>query len=151
MAAHSTSDHEGDQDQEYDDPLIADVIDTPRPALTGRQTWLVLQNIDRKFFREHGEAIAKGTLKLGVPHEKGYFEVLGRRVTLGRWPRVVWFEEECAHFKDPIADGPACEGAGPCALDLCEYVRVDREAFDRIPGPVKRVLGYYKYVPKATS
>lgn len=117
-----------------------------RPALSAHQTWLVLQNVDRAFFRKYGPAVARGTLKLGVVHESASVKILGRHVTVRRWHRAVWFEDECEHFKDPLAGVAVCRGQGPCFLELHEFVRVNEAAFDKVPGPVKRALGYYKYV-----
>lgn len=125
---------------------VEDVIEQPRPALSAHQTWLVLQNLDCDTFREHGTAIAKGTLKLGVVHSSASVKLMGCRVTLGRWHKAVWFEEECEHYKDPLAGIGICRGAGPCALELHEWVRVDEMAFDKVPRTIKRALGYYKYV-----
>lgn len=136
MAAH----------QRTSTPPPEGVTDTPRPALSAHHTWLVLQNVDRAFFREHGPAVARGTLKLGVIHESASVKILGCRVTVGRWHRAVWFEDECEHFKDPLAGVAVCHEKGPCALELHEFVRVNEAAFDKIPGPVKRALGYDKYV-----
>lgn len=126
----------------------AGVIDSPRAALSAHQSWLVLQNVDRAFFRAHGAAVAAGTLKLGVMHEAASVKLLGCRVTLGRWHRAVWFEDECDHFKDPLAGAAKCDGA-PCALELHEFVRVNPAAFDKVPRPIKAVWGYDKYVVKA--
>lgn len=143
MAAHSPRDSA---------PAAAHgVIDSPRAALSARQTWLVLQNVDRGFFRAHGAAVARGALKLGVVHESASVKLFGCRVTVARWHRAVWFEAECEHFEDPLAGTGTCSGSGPCALELHEFVRIDRNALSRVPRPIKAAWGYYKYVPQARS
>lgn len=149
MAAHrftSSPTSAGDLSADETIPGVEDVIEPLRPALSAHQTWLVLQNLDCNTFREHGVAIAKGTLKLGVVHSSASLKLMGCRVTLGRWHKAVWFEDECEHYKDPLAGIGICRGAGPCALELHEWVRVDERAFDKVPRTIKRAIGYYKYV-----